>query len=233
MSLLVWVWTMSLDWSDAERNARVAGFWTVRSQLRSHGLEVIPSTVQVCASSEGTTPYADPLHLSSGLHLAHPHARLTRSQAFLPLTWDLSKLGGRNSNMLNQRLRSSCRPKDVWGRDLSPLEPGAAEGVHRDSMGPWDLRWIFGKDHCKEVERLEPPNGGHVSVISQRSWFLHRIYLVGSSMGSKVWSLCGWKKRQSKEIIDIGLWWMPFPHQVPTSWGQAHYMGWKDKHTWQ
>ena len=138
MSLLVWVWTMSLDWSDAERNARVAGFWTVRSQLRSHGLEVIPSTVQVCASSEGTTPYADPLHLSSGLHLAHPHARLTKSQAFLPLTWDLSKLGGsreRNINMLNQCLSfiGASRPKDVTFHSWN-------QALQRASMGiPWDL----------------------------------------------------------------------------------------------
>ena len=103
-------------------------------------------------------------------------------------------------------------------------------------MGPWDLRWIFGKDHHKEVERLEPPNGGQVSVISQRSWFFYRIYLAGSFIGSKVWSLCGWKKRMDspkKSLILAYKGWMLFPYQVPTSWGQEHYMGWKDKHTWQ
>ena len=61
--------------------------------------------------------------------------RLTRSQAFLPVTWDLSKLGGRNSNRLNQLLSfiGASRPKDVTFHSWN-------QALQRASMGiPWDL----------------------------------------------------------------------------------------------
>ena len=101
----------------------------MRSQLRSHGHEVIPSTVQVV--KEKNHMQAVCIYRQGCILLTLP--RLTGSQAFLPLTWDLSKLGGRNSNMLNQRLRNSSRPKDVTFHSWNQAPQRASMGI------PWDL----------------------------------------------------------------------------------------------
>ena len=167
MLMSIWVWTMSLDWFDAERNARVAGFWTVRSQLLTF-TRVWSDHSQHSASS---------ICRLQGLHLAHPsHApRLTRSQAFLPVTWDLSKLGGRNSNMLKQRLgfMGASRPKDVTFHSWNQALQRASTGI------PGDLGTCVESLERTTTRKL---NGWNPRMVAKFLWFLSaHDFSIGST----------------------------------------------------